>query len=111
MGNMEADDAELLRATIYARTLDAPRYDSAIVISERLLNKETVVTNPKRLQSLLELLVYSTRRLEDFELQLIYCTQLDDLYRQQNEHVEGLRTKAELGAVLAHYYNLSWYRG
>ena len=36
-GRMTAERAALLRATVYGRTLDSPRYDSAIVIAERLL--------------------------------------------------------------------------
>lgn len=99
-GNLTAERAELLRATIFARTLDSPQYDSAIVISERLLSKETIKEDPSLRQDILELLVYSTRRLEDFNLQLEYCTQLDESYREQGEKTEALRTEAELGALL-----------
>ena len=99
-GNLTAERAELLRATIFARTMDSPQYDSAIVISERLLSKETIKEDPSLRQDILELLVYSTRRLEDFNLQLEYCTQLDESYREQGEKTEALRTEAELGALL-----------
>ena len=99
-GNLTAERAEMLRATIYARTMDLPQYDSAIVISERLLSKETIKVDPTLRQSILELLVYSTRRLEDFNLQLEYCTQLAESYREKGEKTEALRTEAELGALL-----------
>jgi AraC-like DNA-binding protein len=48
----------------------------------------------------LEVLVYSARQLEDYELQLSYNTKLADAYRQQGDKVEALRTEAEIGAVL-----------
>lgn len=99
-GNLTDERADLLRATIFARTMDSPQYDSAIVISERLLSKETIKEDPSLRQDILELLVYSTRRLEDFNLQLEYCTQLDESYREQGEKTEALRTEAELGALL-----------
>ena len=99
-GNLTDERADLLRATIFARTMDSPQYDSAIVISERLLSKETIKEDPSLRQDILEFLVYSTRRLEDFNLQLEYCTQLDESYREQGEKTEALRTEAELGALL-----------
>lgn len=99
-GNLTDERADLLRATIFARTMDSPQYDSAIVISERLLGKESIQEDPELRQNILELLVYSTRRLEDFNLQLEYCTQLDESYREQGEKTEALRTEAELGALL-----------
>ena len=52
-GNLTAERAEMLRATIYARTMDLPQYDSAIVISERLLSKEIIKVDPTLRQSIL----------------------------------------------------------
>lgn len=100
VGNLTAERAALLRATVYGRTLDAPRYDSAIVISESLLDTKTAKTDSTFRQEVLELLVYATRQLEDYELQLVYSTQLADAYRRQGNHVEALRSDAEMGAVL-----------
>lgn len=100
VGNLTAEQADLLRATVYCRTIDAPRLDSAIVISERLLDTRVAKTDPDFRQSLLEVLVYSTRQLEDHEMQLVYSTQLAEAYASQGNSVEALRTEAEVGAVL-----------
>lgn len=100
VGNLSAERAELLRATVYSRTLNTPCHDSAIVISERLLDSKPAKISPSFRQEILELLVYSTRQMEDYELLLVYSTQLSDSYRQQDDRVEALRTEAEVGAVL-----------
>lgn len=100
VGHLTAQRADLLRATVYSRTLNTPCYDSAIVISERLLATETAKTDPTFRQNLLELLAYSSRQVEDYEMQLVYSTQLADAYSQQDDRVEALRTEAEVGAVL-----------
>ncbi|MBQ8128063.1 MAG: hypothetical protein IJ176_06670 [Prevotella sp.] len=99
-GNLTAERADLLRATVYCRTFDSPRHDSAIVISERLLDTRVAKTDPDFRQELLEVLVYSTRQLEDHEMQLVYSTQLAEAYGSQGDRVEALRAEAEVGAVL-----------
>lgn len=55
VGHLTAQRADLLRATVYSRTLNTPCYDSAIVISERLLATEAAKTDPTFRQNLLEL--------------------------------------------------------
>ena len=100
VGNVTKDRADLLRATVYSRSYEATRQDTAIVIGERLLNGKTAQDDVAFRQSVLEVLVYSARQLEDYELQLSYSTKLADAYRQQGDKVEALRTEAEIGAVL-----------
>ena len=100
VGNVTKDRADLLRATVYSRAYEATRQDTAIVIGERLLNGKTAQDDVAFRQSVLEVLVYSARQLEDYELQLSYSTKLADAYRQQGDKVEALRTEAEIGAVL-----------
>lgn len=100
VGNLTAERADLRRATVYCRTLDMPNHDSAIVIAERLLATKTANADPTFRESVLEVLVYSTRQLEDYELQINYSTQLADAYRKQDNRVEALRTEAEVGAAL-----------
>ena len=100
VGNVTKDRADLLRATVYSRAYEATRQDTAIVIGERLLNGKTAQDDVTFRQSVLEVLVYSARQLEDYELQLSYSTKLADAYRQQGDKVEALRTEAEIGAVL-----------
>lgn len=100
VGNLTQERADMLRATAYSRTLNTPCHDSAIVISERLLINKTAKNDPALLQNILEILSYSARQLEDYEMQLVYSTQLVDAYSQQGYHVEKLRAEAEVGAVL-----------
>lgn len=90
----------LQRATAYARSADSTRYDSAVIISEKLLTTETAHTDPAFRQNVLELLVYVFRQLEDYELQLDYCSLLAEAYKEQGATCEALRTQAEMGAVL-----------
>ena len=100
VGNVTEDRADLLRATVYSRAFESMRQDTAIVIGERLLKSRTAQEDAAFRQNVLEVLVYSTRQMEDFELQLVYSTELADAYRQQGDKVEALRTEAEIGAVL-----------
>ena len=100
VGNVKDDKASFLRAKVYSCAYEATRQDTAIVIGERLLNGKTAQDDVTFRQSVLEVLVYSARQLEDYELQLSYSTKLADAYRQQGDKVEALRTEAEIGAVL-----------
>ena len=100
VGNVTEDRADLLRATVYSRAFESMRQDTAIVIGERLLKSRTAQEDAAFRQNVLEVLVYSTRQMEDYELQLVYSTELADAYRQQGDKVEALRTEAEIGAVL-----------
>ena len=100
VGNLTDDRADLLRAKVYSCAYEATRQDTAIVIGERLLNGKTAQEDVAFRQSVLEVLVYSARQLEDYELQLSYSTELADAYSQQGDKVESLRTEAEIGAVL-----------
>ena len=53
-GDLTTEWADLLRATVYGRTLDTPRLDSAIVIAERLLDcDEAMRLHHQRLPRLL----------------------------------------------------------
>lgn len=92
--------ADLLRARVYGRTMDAPCYDSAIVISERLLATETAKSEPALRLEALEMLVYSTRQQGDYVLLLNHSIALAKAYAEQGCEVEALRTEAEVGAVL-----------
>ena len=100
VGNVSSDRADLFRAMAFSRTSDSPRFDTAVVISERLLNTDVAKTDTAFCQGVLEVLVYSMRQLEDYESQLVYSTRLADAYHQQGENVEAMRTEAEIGAVL-----------
>ena len=100
VGNLTDDRADLLRATVYSRAFESMRQDTAIVIGERLLKSRTAQENAAFRQNVLEVLVYSTRQMEDYELQLVYSTELTDAYSQQGDKVETLRTEAEIGTVL-----------
>ncbi len=99
-GKLTADQSDLIRANVFSRTLNSPRYDSAVVIAERLLNSDSAKARPQFRQDVLEVLVYSTRQMEDYELQLDYSIQLAEVYSRQGSQVEALRTEAEVGAVL-----------
>ena len=100
VGNVTDDKASFLRAKVYSRAFESMRQDTAIVIGERLLKSRTAQEDAAFRQNVLEVLVYSTRQMEDYELQLVYSTELADAYRQQGDKVEALRTEAEIGAVL-----------
>ena len=100
VGNLTRDRADLMRAKVYSYAYESARQDTAIVICERLLMSKTARENLSFRQMVLELLTYSARQLQDFELLLQYNTELASVCRQQDCETEALRTEAEIGAVL-----------
>ena len=76
VGNLTKDRADLMRAKVYCYAYESARQDTVIVICERLLLSKTARESLPFRQMVLELLTYSARQLQDFELLLQFNTEL-----------------------------------
>ena len=100
VGNLTDVRADLLRAVVYSRTYEDIKLDSAIMIGERLIQNDKVLTDPEMQEEVLEILLNACRLKKDNEQALHWATQLSDLYRQRGELTEAMRTDAEIGTFL-----------
>ncbi|MBO4585451.1 MAG: AraC family transcriptional regulator [Bacteroidales bacterium] len=106
VGNVDHYTADLLRAKVYAHSPNDPRTNEAIAICENLLHHDsTRVTNASTADNrinILQLLMDSYRRRNDYAHWLIYATELADLNRQWGSETEALRMEAEVGVVMTY---------
>lgn len=93
--------ADLMRAKIYAQSLEGTRLDSAIIIGERLMTLDVAKTDLDYRQNVLEMLVNAFRLHNDNDQTIHWSTMLLDLVRQQGLETEALRTEAEIGTALS----------
>ena len=100
VGNMSDFVADLLRAKVYAWSYSEMNYDSAILIGERLMRHDSILSAPYRQEEVLEILLNACRLRKDYTSGLHWATQLGELYRSQGETTEALRNDAEIGAFL-----------
>lgn len=92
--------AELHRAIDFSRTDDDMRFDSAILICERLMRNDSVKADVELQTEILEVLLTSCRMKQDNEQAMHWATQLCELYRTSGDETEALRTEAEIGTFL-----------
>ena len=106
VGNVDAYEADFLRAKVYAHSPDDPRLDESIVLCEDLLQRDstsaTSASTVDNRSNVLQLMMDSYRRKKDYEHWLIYATQLADLSRQWEHETEALRMEAEIGDVMTY---------
>ena len=100
VGNLTDVRADLLRAKVYARTLEYLQFDTAILIAERLMQNVKVLDDPDMQEEVLEVLLNACRMRKDNEEALRWAIQLGNLYRNRGEETEALRTDAEIGTFL-----------
>lgn len=98
VGNISRDSASFMRAKIYCRSLVGNRCDTALLICESLM-ADDYVDEPKRKETVLDMLVYITRQMDDNEQYLHWATEKVEFCRQTGEDVEMMRTQAEIGFV------------
>ena len=114
VGNLSEVWADVNRARIYSQSqmkeqldsmLGGPegvRLDTARVIAERLLKHDSLKTNPKLYQDVLEILIYTARQQEDTVRWLQRSRELVSECRKHGAETKALRTEAELGASLCY---------
>ena len=100
VGNLSDWRADMLRAIVYSRTIEDMKYDSAIIIGERLMLHDSVQANTEIKEEVLEVLLNACRMKKDNEQAMHWALQLSDLYRSQVDETEALRTDAEIGTFL-----------
>ena len=114
VGNISEVWADVNRARIYSQSqmkeqldslLGGPqgvRLDTARAIAERLLKHDSLKTNHKLHQDVLEILIYTARQQEDTVRWLQRSRELVSESRKHGAETKALRTEAELGASLCY---------
>ena len=106
VGNVDAFEADYLRAKVYAHSPADHRLDEALALCQDLLQRDstraTTVSTVDNRSNVLQLMMDSYRRKRDYEHWLIYATQLADLNRQWGHETEALRMEAEIGDVMTY---------
>ena len=114
VGNMSEVQAEANRARVYSMTQMNEQVDSLLggtkgaglekgkAIGERLLKHDSLKTNLKLKQEVLDILVYTARQQQDTIKWLKRSRELVDVYHQMGPEkvTDALRTEAEIGAAL-----------
>ena len=106
VGNVDAFEADYLRAKVYAHSPADHRLEEAIALCQDLLQRDstraTTVSTVDNRSNVLQLMMDSYRRKRDYEHWLIYATELADLNRQWGHETEALRMEAEIGDVMTY---------
>lgn len=92
---------DYFRAKVYAQTLEGVRLDSAIIIGERLLTTDAARKDMAYRQNVLEMLINACRQHRDDEQAIRWCTELIDLYCENGDETEALRSEADIGLMLS----------
>ena len=114
VGNMSEVWADANRARVYSMTQMNEQVDSLLggtkgaglekgkTIGEQLLKHDSLKTNLKLKQEVLDILVYTARQQQDTITWLQRSRELVDVYHQMGpeKETDALRTEAELGAAL-----------
>ena len=114
VGNMSEVWADANRARVYSMTQMNEQIDSLLggpkgaglemgkTIGERLLKHDSLRTNLKLKQEVLDILVYTARKQQDTVKWLQRSCELVDVYHQMGpeKETDALRTEAEIGASL-----------
>lgn len=99
VGNVDSNLATLLRAKVYCQSTLSQRLDTALLMLESLMESD-FVKDTNSCKVVLDLLVNTTRLLDNSEQCLRWATMKADICRQQGEETEALRTEAEIGLLL-----------
>ena len=106
VGNVDAFEADYLRAKVHAHSPADHRLDEAITLCKDLLQRDstraTTVSTADNRGNVLQLMMDAYRRKRDYEQWLVYATQLADLNRQWGQETEALRMEAEIGDVMTY---------
>ena len=114
VGNMSEVWADANRARVYSMTQMNEQVDSLLggskgaglekgkAIGERLLKHDSLKTNLKLKQEVLDILIYTARQQQDTVKWLQRSRELVDVYHQMGpeKETDALRTEAEIGASL-----------
>lgn len=101
VGNLSDFAADLVRANIYARSLNALRCDTAYQIGEQLLKHDSVAGNPMMEIDVLEMMITAARMQQDNERCLSRSIQLSALLNTIGDKTGMLRCETEIGNMLA----------
>lgn len=100
VGNVEEEEAQLLRAKVYSQSLVEQNPDTAQQILLNLLESD-YTSNLHNREVVLDLLYNIARKKHQVERQLHWTNLKADCCRKQGRETEALRTEAETGYLLA----------
>jgi len=100
LGTIDPYNEQFVRATIYSKSLEEQRQDSALAICEALLQNDSVLNNAGNYENVLNLLINISHIKADYNEYLRWSLMKAELCRDQDEEVELLRTEAEIGLVM-----------
>ena len=95
--------ADLMRAKIYAQSLEGTRLDSAIIIGERLMTLDVAKTDLDYRQDVLEMLIRAYRAYHDDEQIIHWTTQMIDLCRQQEKKQQTDKVYSDMETEVLRY--------
>lgn len=103
VGNVDAFQADLLRAIVYGRSFEEPQQERALEICRQLLeNREacegTKESDDKRL-NILGVMNDVYRNKQDYENWLEYAIEIVEINRKWGYETDAIRTEAEIGVV------------
>ncbi len=102
LGNISEYAEQILRATIYSKSLSRQNQDSALVICETLMESDSVKENLEKREDVIDLLMNIYRVRGDQNEFLQWSLQKADICREKGDEVERLRIEAEIGFTLTH---------
>lgn len=106
VGNIKPFVADILRATVYSRSVHQNERDSAARLCETLLRHDSLTAKSNTAQNrryrVMEILCNIYRGNRNYEQELYWCTELAVLQHEQGLETEVLRTKSEIGYILTH---------
>ena len=100
LGNISDYRGQVIRATIYSKSLMEQRLDSAILICQSLLSHDSVRNAPTEQENILDILIVTSRLRHDDEAYLQWATQKVTICQQQGEETERWRTEADIGLLM-----------
>ncbi len=100
LGNISDYRGQVIRATIYSKSLMEQRLDSAILICQSLLSHDSVRNAPTEQENILDMLIVTSRLRHDDEAYLQWATQKVTICQQQGEETERWRTEADIGLLM-----------
>ena len=74
LGNITDVRADYLRALVYSKAVGSLQFDTAILISERLMQNDEVLADAGQKQEVLEVLLNACRLRKDYEQALHWAT-------------------------------------
>lgn len=103
LGNVDAFNADLVRATVYGHSMDSPRREKGIELCLDMLQRDEAQPRTQKQAdnriNVLNVITDACRSKKDIENWLKYSIEVADIHRSWGNTTDALRTEAEIGVV------------